>query len=139
MVARPRQGSGSGGGAFRVRDAEAALSSRDSIERLWRSMPEEASAFLLETPADGLTLDRFVAFWSSPSRVECTRNKGTVERLRDASYTMAHNYLTLGREGPARALMLNGSFLFECIVSLKRPANVMRLGICNLTSLLLCF
>ncbi len=88
-----------------------------AIERQWQTLPKGARAFLLETPLDSLSLCEFAKFWSSPFLVDYTRGKSFPGGVHDASYSLALSYLRLGRVRDARALMLNGSFIMECMVS----------------------
>eukprot|EP00584_Thalassiosira_punctigera_P003793 CAMPEP_0172538824 /NCGR_PEP_ID=MMETSP1067-20121228/10140_1 /TAXON_ID=265564 ORGANISM="Thalassiosira punctigera, Strain Tpunct2005C2" /NCGR_SAMPLE_ID=MMETSP1067 /ASSEMBLY_ACC=CAM_ASM_000444 /LENGTH=480 /DNA_ID=CAMNT_0013324399 /DNA_START=123 /DNA_END=1564 /DNA_ORIENTATION=+ len=88
-----------------------------AISRQWKSLPKEAREFLLETPLESLVLQRFAEFWSSPSGIEYAWSSGLKKSVRDASLSMALNYLYLGQPREARALMLNGLFMLECMNS----------------------
>lgn len=86
-----------------------------TIEEHWKSIPEQARAFLIETPLNSLTLHRFTKFWTSPNLVKHVRSQRLAGSIRDASLSIALNSLYLGKVEKARALMLNGSFMLECM------------------------
>jgi len=78
-------------------------------------MPKQAVAFLLETPLNSLTLYGYAKFWLSPMVVDYTRSVRLAGTVRDASFSIALNYLKLGKVQEARALTLNGSFILGCM------------------------
>jgi len=78
-------------------------------------MPKQAVAFLLETPLNSLTLYGYAKFWLSPMVVDYTRSVRLAGTVRDASFSIALNYLMLGKVQEARALTLNGSFILGCM------------------------
>ena len=94
-------------------------------------MPKQAVRFLKETPLDSLNAHSFVKFWSHPTVVEYTRGRCIsagdtfIGRFREASFSIALNYLKLGKVQEARALILNGTFLIECAVSIRTISSVM--------------
>ena len=105
------------------------------IEQQWAVMPKQAIRFLKETPLDSLNAHSFVKFWSQPTLVEYTRGRRLsdgdtfIGRFREASFSIALNYLKLGKVQEARALILNGTFLIECAVSIRTISSIMSCGL----------
>ena len=71
---------------------------------------------------NNVTFHQFSKFWST-ERIFGMRR---AETLRDASFRIAINYLHMGKMKEARALMLNGAFAVEYMVStVMRRAEVL--------------
>mmetsp|Transcript_24702 Transcript_24702/g.53529 ORF Transcript_24702/g.53529 Transcript_24702/m.53529 type:complete len:475 (+) Transcript_24702:212-1636(+) len=88
-----------------------------TISGHWKSLPEQARGFLIETPIDSLTLHSFARFWSSPLVIGYALSYRPAAIVRDASISMALNYLYTGKVKESRALMLNGAFMLDCVDS----------------------
>mmetsp|Transcript_10798 Transcript_10798/g.19544 ORF Transcript_10798/g.19544 Transcript_10798/m.19544 type:complete len:487 (-) Transcript_10798:31-1491(-) len=90
---------------------------RATVAEGWKSLPEQARSFLLETPVESLTIHSFAKFWSSPRMIEYALNHRLARIVSDASMSIALNSLYLGKEKESRALMRNGAFFLDCMES----------------------
>ena len=89
----------------------------EEIKENWESMPNQAKKFLLGS-LGSINLHRLAEFWSSPMVIEYTRG-GIAETVGGYSLFIALNYLKLGKVRESQALVLNGSFLLQCAVSIS--------------------
>jgi len=90
-------------------NAPAATNMQNMIEQQWRLLPKGVRAFLLETPLHSLDLRGFVNFY--------TGKGGIFTSMREASFLLALGYNGQRKMREARALMLNGSFIIQCMAT----------------------
>lgn len=88
----------------------------DAIEYHWKILSLEVKNFLLEDPMQ-LCLQKLVNFWCAPQRKETSLSGQVAASIMGSSYFLALNYTFIDKTVEARALILNGAFLRQCIVS----------------------
>ena len=84
------------------------------IERHWEVIPPLAKSFLLQN-LHSLRLNALAKFWSNLAMIGYTHGDIT-GNLCVASWFLARQYLEIGMQLEARVLILNGSFLHQCLV-----------------------
>lgn len=88
---------------------------KDAIDFHWKNLEPGLKNFLLKNPSE-LNLQRFVRYWTEPSRITNT-SPNIAASICGCSWYLALNYMSIGRAVEARALILNGCFLQQCYVS----------------------
>jgi hypothetical protein len=88
----------------------------DGIEFHWKNASLDLKNFILGS-LDDLSLLKFVDYWRD--RPEST-SKTMAAATCGCSWYLALQYMSIGKCLEARALLLNGSFLQECYVSVRR-------------------
>ena len=90
-----------------------------SIARHWEAIPPRAKSFLLNN-LHSLRLNTLAKFWSHFDMIGYTHGDLTdgdiTGNLCITSWFLARQYLEIGMQLEARALILNGSFLHQCLV-----------------------
>ena len=82
----------------------------------WKTFPASAKEFIMAT-LDNLSLKKLVDFWGSHAEYTSGSVAGGIY---GASWYLALVYLNRNELGKARSLTLNGSFLQECYVSVRK-------------------
>mmetsp|Transcript_8533 Transcript_8533/g.17660 ORF Transcript_8533/g.17660 Transcript_8533/m.17660 type:complete len:567 (-) Transcript_8533:61-1761(-) len=88
----------------------------DAIEYHWKILSLEVKFFLLEDPMQ-LCLQKLVNFWCAPQRKETSLSGQVAASIMGSSYFLALNYTFIDKTVEARALILNGAFLRQCIAT----------------------
>ena len=85
--------------------------------RQWHTIPFPLRRFVLRNHDQDMGINDLVAFWSSPENAMAEYTRGEEgRRLCDAIWVMAKRYLPICIS-KAGALVLNGSFVRQCLVS----------------------
>jgi hypothetical protein len=88
----------------------------DVIEFHWKNLSMDLKNFILGNQHE-LTLQKFVNYWRT--RPEAS-SKTIAASSCGCSWYLALNYMSIGKYSEARGLLLNGSFLQQCYVSVLR-------------------
>jgi len=88
---------------------------QEAMDRHWKTLPPQARDFILScTQKDGMfPFSTLVDFWSSPENIEFTRGD-IAGSICAAVWYLASVYLRLKMYKEARALTVNGAFVYEC-------------------------
>ena len=92
----------------------------DVIEFHWKNLSMDLKNFILGNQHK-LTLQKFVNYWRT--RPEAT-SKTIAASSCGCSWYLALNYMSIGKYSEARGLLLNGSFLQQCYVSVLRTFSL---------------
>ena len=90
---------------------------QDAINNHWESFPRQAKSFILDTLSEK-NVYSLLTFWSSPQHIEFASGN-VAGSMCGASWYLALLYLKLGKYKEAKALTINGSFLYQCYVSIS--------------------
>lgn len=82
-----------------------------SIEHHWKILPPDVKPFLLQRPRSFVD---FANFWSQPNRIENAKGDCALS-ISGSCWFLALNYMFLDRLVEAQTLMLQGSFMQECL------------------------
>lgn len=86
-----------------------------SINYHWKLISVQVKDFLLLNPRQ-LNLARLIEFWSAnPDRREHANQSKVAKSISGSSWFLAMNYLFLNHIDAARACLLNGAFLQQCV------------------------
>lgn len=90
------------------------------VDRHWELMPKPTHTLLLgRTPVNLQTLTNF---WSHPQWRDFTRGN-VAASMSGTSWLLSLTYLKMGQIKEARSLLLNGSFIRQCGVSVDRHCS----------------
>lgn len=86
----------------------------DSIAYHWKILSSDVKTFLLQNSRQ-LNLKKIVNFWREPQRIDIARAQSCASSISGSSWFLALNYMFVNKLDEARALILHGSFMQECV------------------------